>query len=428
MVQSTRTKKVLVCGALFVVPPFLLIYGWTLTGNPFFYRVGYVFKEIGETLIMLEAILLFYAWYYFNSEKKITAKELYETFMLKSKLDKAFVDIHAYIPTRSERFVQTPKVKIHQDSLFIDFLGSPTIQEQLIKHKDTLSTALPEGWVIEEMKMDPSQDHLCISFSNFIMRQKEVLSASKMLTYADSDPNELTIDKNHVVNLKQHPGFLITGGTGSGKTYGTRYLIIQGLMKRHDVVVCDIKKTYQSLSPYVEFYFDPDSIIRELERVCIELEIRELYLDPYLRTNPDVCAVDVGIPIKLVVIEEYLALMAMLTPAQKKQVNALVTRIVATGRQLSIHLVIVMQVSSADQLDSSIRSNLPVKLVYGSANETIYKTTFGLSEVPKINYDLKTGQGLAMMENHRFLFQTPKMDFKLEELGLKKKRTQEEEP
>ena len=76
-----------------------------------------------------------------------------------------------------------------------------------------------------------------------------------------------------------------------------------------------------------------------------------------------------------------------------------------------------MQVSSAESLSTNIRANLPVKLVLGQGNETIYRTAFGLSNVPSLNYQLKRGEGIGNIEGNNFLFKVPELKFNLTELN-----------
>lgn len=376
-----------------------------------FYCMGW----IGLLPICLYFFVYFaFSYFYFHQTPLQEIKE----FLLRNRLDRAFLAMGAYHENVWGHIV-TPKVAIKQDYLYIDFLGFPTIQDKLSKFQDQLSSALPKGWMVESISMDPSQDLLKVQISDFTKKQQSIIHSFSDLCVQtrNLNPTAVYIDGSHIVDFKETPGLLITGSTGSGKTYGSRYLITQGIAHRWHVIILDIKRTYQAYEDYCDCFYAADDIMEKLKEICDEIDARSCMLGDYLRENPNVCASDIGLPVIYVVIEEYIALMQSVTPKEQKEIERLVTRIAVTGRQLSVIPCIIMQVSMADQLSSSIRSNLNAKLVYGTASETIYKTAFGLTDVPKIAYDFAKGQGLGMIENHRFFFQTPKLDFKVAEIG-----------
>lgn len=378
----------------------------------------YPLIKIGCTCFLL---VFFYFSNYFTISYFCSRKsplQVINEFRLRNRLDRAFLEMGAYHETFFGNIV-TPKVAIIEDYLYIDFLGYPTIQDKLAKFQDQLSSALPKGWMVESISMKPSQDLLKVQISDFTKKQQSIIHSFNdvCIQTRNLSPTAVYIDSSHIVDFKENPGLLITGSTGSGKTYGSRYLITQGIAHRWHVVILDIKRTYQAYEDYCDCYYSSTDIMNKLKEICDEIDARSYMLGDYLRENPNVCAADIGLPVIYIVIEEYIALMQSVTPKEQKEIERLVTRIAVTGRQLSVIPCIIMQVSMADQLSSSIRSNLNAKLVYGTASETIYKTAFGLTDVPKIAYDFARGQGLGMIENHRFFFQTPKLDFKVAEIG-----------
>ena len=190
-------------------------------------------------------------------------------------------------------------------------------------------------------------------------------------------------------------------------------------MKGFEVHICDIKRTYQAFSKNATFRYTVQGIIDELKAITEKIELRSEKMDAILEVDPTAIATCHGFSAVLVVVEEYLALMNAATPAEKKVIESLVKRITTTGRQLGMYLIITMQVSGADTIDTSIRSNLGVKLVYGNASETIYRTAFGQQDVPHIAFDLERGEGLGMIGSQRFLFRTPMIKYKASDVAAK---------
>ena len=131
-------------------------------------------------------------------------------------------------------------------------------------------------------------------------------------------------------------------------------------------------------------------------------------MDKELKENPQALAIDKGFPVKFVLIEEYLALVN--SGADKKtleKIEKMIMEITTTGRSLNMYLCMVLQVSAASTLNTSIRSNLPIKIVFGNPDRTIYETTFGKASVPSVTAQFEKGEGLASIDGDIIPFSSP---------------------
>ena len=406
--RSTRRLKARLILASMCIAPVMLIIGALLHMQ--------AVTDIGFILLITQTIVIV-ALAIACKRTGCSFQVLCRNLSIVLSLDNALISIGAYEDTGS-RYVPTPSINVLPDVIKIGFCGNPTFRKVLERYKDELSTALPAGIVVQGIQIPPSQEYLLIYFDDLVLTSQKAYESIEQLNteVRHTLKSEIIIDAKHIIDLQKTPGMLITGVTGSGKTYATRYYIMQMLMKGAEVSVLDVKRTYQSLDHYVVYKSTCSEIIDELQRINECIDTRSKEMDEYLRTDPDAVATDYGYPLCFVVVEEYLALMSIASAAEKKQINALVMKIATMGRQLSVHLVIVMQVSGADQLDSAVRSNLPVKLVFGTGTETIYRTAFGQSDVPKIPFKLERGEGIGQTDNTRFMFHTPKILFPLSDL------------
>ena len=131
-------------------------------------------------------------------------------------------------------------------------------------------------------------------------------------------------------------------------------------------------------------------------------------MDEELKTKPEALAIERGFPVKFVLIEEYLALVN--SGADKKtldRIEKMILEITTTGRSLNVYLCMVLQVSAATTLNTSIRSNLPIKIVFGNPDRTIYETTFGKSSVPSVLSRMDKGEGLVSIDGDIIPFSSP---------------------
>ena len=203
----------------------------------------------------------------------------------------------------------------------------------------------------------------------------------------------LYFDKKHIVNVNDYPHFLISGASGSGKSYLANQLVIQTILKNWQVVICDIKRSYGLYKNFTDYCYEIDDILDKLHSVESEMLLRMEKLQPALDNNPQTLAVDIGYKPMLVVIEEYISLQSALDKKQKEELERVVKNISVLARQSNIHLMLVMQSAGTENINSTTRSNL-TKLLLGNAQSNILNATFGAGvDIPNVRTKLNKGEG-----------------------------------
>ena len=198
--------------------------------------------------------------------------------------------------------------------------------------------------------------------------------------------------------MNDYPHFLISGSTGSGKSYFANELVIQAIIKGWQVVICDLKRSYGLYRDFIDYSVEIDDIVAKLKSVETEMLQRMEKLQPELDKNPKTLAVDIGYKPMLVVIEEYISLQASLDKKQKEELERIVKNISVLARQSNIHLMIVLQSAGTENINSTTRSNL-TKILLGNAQSNILNATFGAGvDIPNVNSKLKKGEGLIGLD------------------------------
>lgn len=416
MVRSRRQQVNLIICALYALAPITFAVGAVIQ-----IFVGYMGIEImifSCRIMAVMAIMHFVTYLVMTRVFHVSITNLYRDKRIRDLLDAEMVAIGAYEKTDGSLVVKTPTIKISNGKITVDLLHNTDIRKRIESHLEYMSTALPQDLLVHSTYIDTDGSYLTIEYDDLKQdRQLAFYSPEELCQYIDEDDiYTLNIDSKTEIDLKLNTGILITGVPGSGKTYGAQYIIMQAILKGYTVTVLDPKRTYQAFKEHVNFAYTVSDIINGLQDICAEIEARQEGMDRILQENPEALAGDYGYPIHLVVVEEYIALMNRATKQEAKYIEGLIKQIVTTGRQLCVYMMIVTQVSGTDTIDSTIRAVLPVRLVYGRASETIYRTAFGLSETPKIQYNFQPGEGLGMINADQFLFRTPKRSFTVQEL------------
>ena len=363
-------------------------------------------KTIGYILMVMTVIITILLYKGIDKTKFKIRNSLYRSF----RSSGIYIDI-------DDHYISFPKVKIDtKESKIVIDISNLRLRSKIETNIEYLSSALPKGLLIKDYYMSKDQSTLILNYEDTNVDNRLIFDTFD--EYRDYTlrykPTELFLDKDYSFDLTKDNGILVTGSSGSGKSYWVQSLILQALIKNYDISILDIKRSYQAFEDVAKCAYTVDDIVSSLDDIIKELEDRQVKMDEVLRLNPQALAIDLGYSIKLIVIEEYMALMN--TDASKKildSIEAKVKRLVVTGRALNINVLSVTQVAAANTLNSSIRANLPLKLVFGNANRTILETTFGIGNMPKISSLMEKGEGMYSEGNDIRHFLAPTLNFNI---------------
>lgn len=175
------------------------------------------------------------------------------------------------------------------------------------------------------------------------------------------------------IDVRKSNGFLVSGGSGSGKGVLCRTLIMQAILKKYLTYVLDISggTDYYMFNKYnTKFATDMDSIREALEeiinlrderyRLFKETNTFDLY-DYNEKFNKD-------LPLVFVFFDEYAQFMNRKeidkTEAEKvKEVEAMMKDLASNSRKAGVNICIALQVADANTVNRLIKDNLNNKMV-----------------------------------------------------------------
>ena len=205
--------------------------------------------------------------------------------------------------------------------------------------------------------------------------------------------DRLYLAPNLVINYDKEPHLLISGGTGSGKTYALQLLLAEMIQKIQNpdhesgaVYVADPK--YSDLANFAKTIgvtgvgqspAQISGLLREVDQAMNErYQNMPKGIDALGKT-----ALNLGYAPIFVVIDEYSALISSLNNSKDgrkiaDEINNYLTEIVQKGRQADVFLVLSMQRASVDAgLSSNIRYNFSTKIILGNTDATTVSMLFG---------------------------------------------------
>lgn len=317
---------------------------------------------------------------------------------LMNAVEDNLIAIGAYEKKENVKFVNLPKIKINDGTIRIN-LKNMRIRSLIERYLNSFSTALPEKYVVEDYYITQNNSALVIQYEDIKNFKPEIYTLDEYKEKVKRlDLMEFYFDKKHIVNMNDYPHFLISGMSGSGKSYFANELVIQAIVKGWEVVVLDLKRSYGLFREHVEYFYEIEDILDKLIEVESEMNARMLKLQSELDKNPRALAVDIGFNPKLIVLEEYISLQSALDKKKKEELERVVKNISVLARQSNIHLMVVMQSAGTENIQPTTRSNL-TKVLFGNAQSNILNATFGHGvDIPNVNGKFGKGEGLIQLD------------------------------
>lgn len=212
--------------------------------------------------------------------------------------------------------------------------------------------------------------------------------------------DELAIGSGVHISMKRDPHLLLSGITGSGKSYLLESLTAQGVMKGGEVFVCDPK--YSDLADFSRLVGvknvgqSPSQIAGVLRKATESME--ERYKAISQRPHKlGASALDLGYNPSLVVVDEYSALMGSADGKTKAEIEKYIRQIILKGRQAGFFLILAMQRASVEGgIDSNSRYNFSSKIILGQTDATTLGMLFGSQSENNLPDATAPGQGYIM--------------------------------
>lgn len=214
-----------------------------------------------------------------------------------------------------------------------------------------------------------------------------------------SEDYSVVINAKHTLPLAST---LLTGTTGSGKTYAAYSVILQMLSWGVKPVMYFADPKNSSLY-IMGRHIDPErtagtpeDIITLLERFYNAMQERKVELQPYLEEKLDSTYKDWHLPSHVLFLDEtsaFVSCVNSLDKATRDKVWKMLRSITLEGRQLGFVLFLLTQKADSTDIPTQIRDNLVFKACLGNCPSTTYLTTFEkAADLPKRKFG--PGEGL----------------------------------
>lgn len=240
----------------------------------------------------------------------------------------------------------------------------------------------------------------------------------------DEDPTTtIEVYDEFKLDLAKNFSTLISGVSGTGKSYLAYYLITRYLAKtingQHpDLYLIDpkqsdlyilCKQTFMENLRYGHTNADAFRIVKEFKA---ELDRRQAEYSEKATIGSTM--LKLGAEPALLVIDEYASLVAGMDKKQRAEFEDMVAIIVQKGRQLSMGVWVLMQQARSELISTNVREQLINRVVMGNPSVESARMMFGTSDVPLVS---GIGVGLYSLDGTTVqTFEAPKFEGDFERL------------
>lgn len=338
-----------------------------------------------------------------------------------------FKDVHS--SKKKEKITYFPKMYYTMKDGEIRILVGVTMgkyQEQL----QNLEKKLEPGLYCELVEKELKEFYISYRFLY------DMIANRIRINEVTAENGALKLMKNLWWEYDKLPHMLISGGTGSGKSYYI-LILIKALAATNAVIyVLDPKNAdLADLATVMDnVYYQKEDMIDCLDEFYEDMMARseEMKTMPGYKTGENYAYL--GLPAHFLIFDEYVAFVEMLGSREREEVLSKLKKIIMLGRQAGFFLILACQRPDAKYLGDGIRDQFNFRVALGRMSELGYSMMFG--EVNK-DFFLKKIKGRGYVDTGTSViseFYTPLVpkgyDF-LKEIGklvdLKNKSEKEEE-
>lgn len=340
-------------------------------------------------------------------------------------LDEQLVDAKLYSEYASrsngQKLAKTPEIQLewldNQQRLIVQLKSSLQLSEKLLKLN--ISPALKD-FVLENSYS--SEDNNWIVYDCYQVNVDTQIIAQSLDEFKhliSSNPYTVTVDKS--LEYELHHSMLV-GQTGSGKSYGLYSYVLQGLLKDWNMYIADPKAS--SMKIIGEMIGNSASSVEEilalLETFDKGMQLRKVELKERLHEGLEKSYSDFNMQPHVFIFDEYAAFVQSLKMEKKDvrdQAMKIITNIILEGRQLGCFIILALQKSDADIVNTLVRDQMIFKCVLGDSEDLTYVTAFGQgAQIP--NAKMTVGRGIYTLSgkaNKPSLCSMPRLSFDIYE-------------
>lgn len=285
-----------------------------------------------------------------------------------------------------------------------------------------LSSAVLKNFIVESLAVSDDQNNMYLKLRN--MRYSRQIIAENAYDLAPKNNHTFSLMKGVNWDVLKAPHAVISGVTGSGKSYFVYSLVYQALKMNAEVIVIDPKSDdLSTLEGAVSAVaISPEEALTTLDKVVRRLHQRQekIRLKKLVAKNPqDVSALSTGERPIIVFIDELAALQAAVSNDRQKsqQLEASLKTITLLGRSSMINIVFILQQANAKNIPTEAREQAGLKVLLGNSTTETRRFLLPGQDLATTDFPRNSGKGYYTLDGvtkgAAELIETPTIKFNI---------------
>lgn len=200
-------------------------------------------------------------------------------------------------------------------------------------------------------------------------------------TYYINDEQDTNVIDNHTIRLSKHynwdfqklPHCLISGNSGSGKSFQLYEIISEAKKLTNQIYICDAKN--DELTLYAKEIFNLGNIYSDESSISKAVKAVENEMNRRFKLRQDSNKILSFKPLFLI-IDEYTSLKLTMDKKEYNSLEQSIKNLVLKARSANIHLALAQQRVSSDNINLDVRDNCSLKIGLGNLSVENYRMLF----------------------------------------------------
>lgn len=386
------------------------------------FSLGYFCNNLFFVIWGLVPLLIYVLTWLIRFKIWKNGKDTYKVAKIWFAMMNNLLDAGCYKPSYRDQgvlWVDLPKIVIR----FFDYELLIKIRDNPAYHNVLEKTDFSSGlfdYVFEDCFLSDDGNYWIIEFFDFNQKNNFVFKSFEKLNQEVKkvSDNQLILDRDLTIK-NQH--MLITGRTGSGKSYFVEFLILEWLLHGVQLFIADPKNADLSvisekvMGKSITSFDEICSLIDEFDKA---MHKRAIKVHEKLKNQANQTAFGFGMKEKVLIIDEFGAFSAQLQKLKKADRDRVIGQlqdIIFMGRQLGYYLVLVLQKTDATVIPTSVRDNMSFRICLGRNDVTTYQTVFGsgVADIPKLKFQAGDSWYIDDLTLKPRYLRTPTIDFEV---------------
>lgn len=313
--------------------------------------------------------------------------------------------------------IKTPKIKIkNKNEIHIENLYG--VSDKISNLHSDITAALTKNFICEEYKIDKSRKRFLIKLFNIkddvSMRYKSIEGFEEYLSHFEK--HQIPIDINYKYDAIKSPHILVSGTTGSGKTYFLYNIILANMVHNNQIYIFDRKRDISRFHKVIgkeNVATDLEEIVPLINKIYEKMILFEEMLEG---VSSNELANDFRVitdNLTYIIIDEMASISNELDKKEREEFMSKIKYIAQRGRSAGYILVISMQQANAKTLPTDIRDQFNFRIVLGTSAKTTLDLVLDVPDIQDVDVGVGRGQYTDSSLTKSKFITTPYFDFEL---------------